>query len=89
MEDNIRNNSSDFDNPEEFIVSLKEWVVTLLICFVPFVNIIMLLIWAFGGGTNRSKANFAKAALILVLIYFFMVLIFMNRIMSAFSIFNT
>ena len=45
-------------------ISTGDWVVTLLIAAIPLVNIIMLLVWAFGDGTHPSKANWAKAALI-------------------------
>ncbi|MFO7997502.1 MAG: hypothetical protein R6U86_00815 [Bacteroidales bacterium] len=50
------------------IVGIGDWILTLIIMIIPLVNIIMLFVWAFGGGTNPSKANWAKASLILVLI---------------------
>jgi hypothetical protein len=31
---------------------------------IPLINIILLFVWAFGGNTPVSKANWAKAALI-------------------------
>lgn len=34
---------------------------------IPLVNLIMLFVWAFGG-SNPSKANFAKASLMWALI---------------------
>ena len=46
------------------IVSVKEWLITLLIMMIPVINIIMMFIWAFGGGVKESKANFFKAQLI-------------------------
>lgn len=49
-------------------VSMKDWLVTLLIMLIPLVNIVMPFVWAFGGGTNPSKANFFKAQLILAAI---------------------
>lgn len=45
-------------------VSIGDWVITYLILCVPLVNIVMLFVWAFGSGTNPSKANWAKASLI-------------------------
>lgn len=75
----------DSDKPGESVVSLSEWAITLLVCFIPFVNIIMLLVWAFGGGVNPNKANFAKAALIFVVIYFLLITFFMGRYMYAFK----
>ena len=34
------------------VMSVGEWMLTLLILALPLVNIIMLFVWAFGGGTN-------------------------------------
>ncbi|TCO08426.1 hypothetical protein [Natronoflexus pectinivorans] len=45
-------------------VSVGEWVLSLLIVMIPLIGLIMLFVWAFGGNTKVSKANFAKAALI-------------------------
>jgi glycopeptide antibiotics resistance protein len=45
-------------------VRVSEWVIALLLLAIPVVNIVMMFVWAFGGGTNPSKANFAKASLI-------------------------
>jgi len=53
-------------------VSTGDWIITLIISMIPLVNIVMLLIWAFGSNTNPSKANWAKAYL--AFIAFFIVL---------------
>ncbi|MGL4332960.1 MAG: hypothetical protein ACRCZQ_02260 [Bacteroidales bacterium] len=83
--ENNENKYLDLDKHGEPVVSLSEWVITLLVCFIPLVNIIMLLVWAFGGGANPNKANFAKAALIFVVIYFLLMTFFMGRYMSTFK----
>ena len=49
-------------------VSLGNWMVTMLIMIIPIVNIVMLFVWAFGGSTETSKSNWAKAQLIWTLI---------------------
>ncbi len=46
------------------IVKTGDWVLTLFLCAIPLIGLIMLFVWAFGGGTNPSKANWAKACLI-------------------------
>ena len=51
-------------------VSMGEWMWTLLLLYIPIVNIILLIVWGFGGGTKASKANFCKAQLIWTLIFF-------------------
>lgn len=68
----------------EAVVSVGEWLVTLLIASIPLVNIVMLLIWAFSDNTKLSKANWAKATLIWLLIigafYFFVVVLILGGI---------
>ena len=66
MEEYGYNNQVVVNHPEP--VSMKEWLITLLILSIPFVNLVMIFVWAFGGGANPSKANFFKAQLILLLI---------------------
>lgn len=48
-------------------VSIADWLITLLILFIPVLNVIMLLVWSFNKSTHRSKANFSKAVFILLL----------------------
>ncbi len=50
------------------VVSVGDWLITLLVRAIPLVNIIMLFVWAFGSGNNPNKANWAKAVLIWVAI---------------------
>jgi len=56
-------------NQDNQTVTTGNWVLTLLITLIPVVNIIMLFVWAFGGGTQPSKANWAKASLIWLAIF--------------------
>jgi hypothetical protein len=48
------------------VVTLGDWLITLLIAAIPIVGLIMLFVWGFGSNTNVNKANWAKAALIWV-----------------------
>jgi succinate dehydrogenase/fumarate reductase cytochrome b subunit len=58
------------------VISVKDWVVTILLVAIPLVNLIMLFVWAFGGGANPSKANYAKASLIWILIGIVLYIVF-------------
>lgn len=66
------------------IVSVKEWLITNLIMMIPLVNIVMMLVWAFGSNTNPNKANYFKAALILfaivMAIYLVLAVVFLGSI---------
>lgn len=49
-------------------VSVGNWLVTLLLASIPVVGFILLFVWAFGSDADPSKANWAKATLLWMLI---------------------
>jgi len=55
-------------NSTESVMSVKDWLITMLIISIPLVGFIMIFVWAFGDNTNKNKANWAKASLLLILI---------------------
>ena len=66
------------------VVSVKEWLLTNLIMMIPLVNIVMMLVWAFGSNTNPNKANYFKATLILfaivMVIYLVLAVVFFGSV---------
>ena len=64
------------------VVSVGEWTLVMLILAIPLVNIVMLFVWAFGGGVNKTKANYCKASLIWIAIAIAMWIIFFSSIMG-------
>ena len=68
-----------FQNPDYEVLSLGQWMLTLLIISIPCVGTIALIIWACGNG-NKSRVNFARAALIFSLISAVLAIIFMSVI---------
>ena len=69
------------------VMSVNEWLITLLILCVPLVNIIMMFVWGFGSSTKPTKANFCKAYLILtaIVIVLYVLLIMVVGIGAAAS----
>ena len=53
---------------QDEVVTMGEWLITMLISCIPCVNIIMIFVWAFGNG-KKSKSNYFKAVLIWTLIW--------------------
>ncbi len=51
-------------------VTLGNWMLTLFLTFIPIVNIIMLIVRAVSSTTPPSKANWARAALLWIAIFF-------------------
>ncbi|BES64359.1 hypothetical protein SANA_07980 [Gottschalkiaceae bacterium SANA] len=72
---------------KEDVVSVKDWLLVMLLMSIPFVNLIMPFVWAFGGGDiPESKKNWAKAmllwALIIIGLYIVLLVVFGFSIMS-------
>lgn len=60
-------------------MSVKDWLITLLLMAIPVVGIVLLFVYAFGNNENVNKQNWAKAqlimlAIVMVLVIFFLVL---------------
>ncbi len=77
MEDNYKVVDKDMQ-----VISVKEWLITMLILMVPIVNLVMPFVWAFGGGSSASKANYFKAYLIMVLISIVFIALFWGTIFA-------
>ena len=78
------NGQNQIDQPQAPVVSIKEWLLTNLILMIPLVNIVMMLVWAFGSNTNPNKANYFKATLILfaivMVIYLVLAVVFFGSV---------
>ena len=46
------------------------WMLTLLVLAIPFVNLVMYLIWALSGAGNLNRRNFCRAS-----IYWFLIIL--------------
>jgi len=49
-------------------MSVKDWVLTLIILALPVINLVMLLVWAFGSTGNINRKNYCLASLIMIAI---------------------
>ena len=64
-------------------MSVKDWLITLVITAIPIVGLIMLFVWGFGSGTAATKANWAKAVLIFYLIMIVLYFVFGAAILGG------
>ncbi len=69
---------------ETQFMTVKDWLITLLLLSIPIVNIVLLFVWAFGDSTGIQKSNFAKAQLIWMAIIFGFVLVFYTIFAAVF-----
>lgn len=66
-------------------MSVKDWVITLLILAIPLVGFIMLFVYAFGSNENQNRQNWAKAQLIVMAIFLGIALLVMILFGSIFA----
>lgn len=62
-------------------LSMGQYLVMMLLMFIPLVNIILLFVWGFGD-YNVNKKNFARAQLIIMAISIVLGILFMIFIFS-------
>ena len=66
-------------------MTIGEWIITFIITYIPLVGLIMLFVWAFGGGAHPSKKTWAQASLIMMVIGIILAIIFFGIIVSIFG----
>ncbi len=49
------------------VMTVKDWLITLLILAIPIVNPIMIFVWAFGDG-NKNRKHLMQAYLWIALV---------------------
>ncbi len=47
-------------------LTIKDWILTLIILALPLVNLIMLIVWSVSTDTHPSKRSYAQASLIIM-----------------------
>jgi len=52
------------ENQNNSVIGLGEWIMAIIITVIPILNLIMLFYWSFSKSTNPTKANWAKANLV-------------------------
>lgn len=50
------------------VMTVNDWIGTIIILSIPIINIIMYFTWAFSDSVNKNKKNFSRATLILTAI---------------------
>jgi len=67
---------NELENSNQKPMSVKDWLITLLIMMIPLVGFIMLFVYAFSDSENLNKKNWAKAQLIVMAVVFGLLLLF-------------
>lgn len=50
---------------DEKPLTVRQWIATLLLIYLPPVNLIFLCYWSFGRRVGMQRKNFSKASLIM------------------------
>jgi small neutral amino acid transporter SnatA (MarC family) len=52
------------NNNDSRIMTVGDWMITLLVLALPLVNIIMYIVWALDNNGNLNRRNFCRASLL-------------------------
>lgn len=77
--------AEELEDPEAPVysrVSFGKWMVVLFVMAIPIVNVVMILVWAFGSRTNPSLANFCRAFLIYLILILALLFAFSSLILN-------
>ena len=73
-------------NNKTEVLTVGDWMITILITGLPLIGLVMLFVWAFSRGENPSKRNWAVANLAWLAIGAILAfIIFGGMIMALFS----
>ena len=75
----------ELQNQNQKPMSVKDWLITLLIMAIPDVGLVMLFVYAFGSDGNENRRNWAKAQLIVMAIVLGLVILGMIIFGSIFA----
>jgi len=76
---------NEIQNQDQKPMSVKDWLITLLLMAIPVVGIVLLFVYAFGSNENENKKNWAKAQLIMLAIVFALVIFILIIFGSIFA----
>lgn len=81
------NNYNDYN--DESVMTMGDWILTLIVGFIPCVGFILYLVWAFSKTGNVNRRNYCRASLIvgavLIVLYLIFVIVFGAAIFSAYN----
>ncbi len=52
--------------PNEKVMTVGQWLGTMLLMLIPIANLVLLIVWAVSDTENRNRSNWAKAYLIMI-----------------------
>ena len=83
MSNEITQPNPSHESPQYTPMSISDWIITSIILAIPIVGFVMLFVWGFGSNTQPSKANWAKASLIMIGISIVIALLFFGSIFGV------
>lgn len=61
---NANDNPDNGKQEDTSVMSMGDWLITVLLLLIPCVGIIVYFVWAFGKNGNVNRRNFCRAYLI-------------------------
>ena len=69
--------------PSAPVMTMGQWLVTMLLLMIPIVNIVLIIVWAVSKTENPNKSNWAKAYLVIMAVVIVLYVLFAGVILGA------
>ncbi len=75
--------SFSYQEPLAPIMTMGQWLVTMLLMAIPIVNIVLIIVWAVSKTENPNRSNWAKAYIIIMAIVIVLYVLFAGVVLGA------
>lgn len=69
-------------NVQDTPLSVKDWLITLVVLSIPLIGLIFLLYWALSNSSNVNRKNYCTAAIIYQIALFVLILLIFIILLS-------
>ncbi|MGB2693262.1 MAG: hypothetical protein WBB48_08505 [Thermodesulfobacteriota bacterium] len=63
-------------------LSVKDWLITIVVLMIPFIGLIFLLYWALSNSSNINRKNYCVAYIIFQIAFFVLTLLIVILLVS-------
>lgn len=77
------NYNNNYQDPDEVPMTTLEWLLTIFLSTIPCVGLVLLIVWAVSSSGNVNRRNYARALLVIEIVYTVLIFILYLTVFAA------
>lgn len=77
------NYNNNYQDPDEVPMTTLEWLLTIFLSSIPCVGLVLLIVWAVSSSGNVNRRNYARAFLVIEIVYAVLIVILYATVFAA------